>query len=374
MKIQDYTAFWQENQRAFRFDGSSDRIPVDLFLNGDWICDYMQADCPRYYTDYSYQKQIRDACSEITFKELGHRIKPAIDFGVVQDVSIYGGQFQCLPHATPVMTHVVEKPEDIPDLVRRMKHVSITDAGLIPAFLRWRDQIDKDYGVTLTYGDAIKGGATTMAQMCGVTNFCTWVVTNPDEMHMLADCWLETTIRYVDTMRSETGYHSGPVQKFSLMSDVTGLLSPSIYETFLQEAERELYRRYAGGPNDKRYYHADYHLMHILPSLRDIGINEVNIDPYVDCSQILSIIPDALIWGQIPPTKTLLYGSPDEIRQCVRRDIRQAGHSRQLIIGPAGSINPGTSFENLRAMCEAAEEFSHIYHSHTSGVSSCTNV
>ena len=100
--------------------------------------------------------------------------------------------------------------------------------------------------------------------------------------------------------------------------------------------------------------------MHILPLLRDIGVNEVNIDPYADCGQILSVIPDALIWGQIPPTKVLLYGSPEEIQQCVKRDVSQAGASRQLVIGPAGSINPGTSFENLRAMCEAAETYGRI--------------
>lgn len=359
--IKDYAAFWKENQAAFRFDGSSDRLPVDLFLNGDWICDYMKADCPRYYTDYEYQKQVREACNEITMKELGHQIKPSIDFGVVQDVSIYGGTFQCLPHATPVMSHVIEDPEDIPELVSKMKNIDILGAGLVPTYLRWRDQLYRDYGIELTYGDAIKGCATTLAQMCGVTNFCTWILTDPDEIRMLIDCWLETTIRYVDTMRAETGYQSGPVKKFSFMSDVAGLLSAPLYETFIQESERTLYQRYAGAPGDKRYYHADYHLMHILPLLRDIGVNEVNIDPYVDCKTILDVIPDALIWGQIPPTKVLLYGTPDEIRACVKRDVEQAGKTKQLVIGPAGSINPGTSFENLRAMCEAAEEYGHIF-------------
>lgn len=361
MKINDYTKFWEENEAAFRFDGSSNRIPVDLFLNGDWICDYMKADCPRYYTDYDYQKEIREACNQVTMKELGHHIKPSIDFGVVQDASIYGGTFHCAEKATPVLSPVVNDPEDIQQLVHKMKTVDILQAGLVPTYLNWRDRIFQDYGIELTYGNAIKGCATTLGQICGITNFCTWILTDPDEIKRLVDCWLETTVRYIDVMRAETGYVPGPVNKFSFMSDVAGLLSGELYDEFIKDAEREIYRRYAGGSNDRRYYHADYHLMHILPLLREIGVNEVNIDPYVDFSAILAIHPNVLIWGQIPPSQTLLYGKPEDVRACVKRDVEQAGKTKQLIIGPAGSINPGTSFENLRAMCEAAEEFSHIY-------------
>ena len=58
-------------------------------------------------------------------------------------------------------------------------------------------------------------------------------------------------------------------------------------------------------------------------------------------------MPGVIIHGQIPPTKVLLYGTPEQVYECAKRDIEQAGPTKQLVLCTAGSINPGTSFENL---------------------------
>jgi uroporphyrinogen decarboxylase len=102
-------------------------------------------------------------------------------------------------------------------------------------------------------------------------------------------------------------------------------------------------------------------MLHHLDALREIGVNAVNIDPYIEPKQILEKMPDVVVYGQIPPTKVLLYGTPEQVYECAKRDIEQAGPGKHLVLCTAGSINPGTSFENLKAMCRAAEDFGYIY-------------
>lgn len=361
MRIKDFNEFWETNKKCLSLEEDIERVPVDIYLNGDWICDFMNADTVRYYSEYEYQQKIKLECGEITKEAFGYQIQPGIDFGVIMDASIYGGKVICRQKATPVLEPVVNSPDEIDGLINKMQNADLLNSGLVPVYLEWRDKIEKDYGIKLTYGDSLKGCATMLGQICGITNFLTWIVTEPEQIAKLISCWYNTSIKYIDIMRKATGFEPVKTNKFSFASDVAGMLSPQLYESFIKEYERKIYDRYAGGNNDIRHYHADYHMTHLLTHLKDIGVNEVNIDPYVEPKDILKAIPEAVIIGQIPPTSILLYGTPEQVRECVKRDIDQAGHSKNLIVSTAGSINPRTSFRNLMAICEAVDEFGYIY-------------
>jgi len=352
----DLRNFWLKNEQSLREGRTSKRVPIGIALDGDWICEYLQLDNSKYYSDYAYQQKHRLKCSAITEKELGISIKPAIDFGVVMDASIYGGKVNYRHNATPTLDPVVNSPEEIDHLVEKMEDVDLLNQGLVPKFLEWRERLKADYDIDVAYGWGIKGCATTLGQICSITNFLTWIMIYPDQIKRLVRCWVDTGIRYMQVMREVTGY---PAERsgFSLASDVTGMLSPSLYRDFMMEAEREIFEKFAPGENDVRHYHADFHMIQHLDALREIGVNEVNVDPYIQVPDILEKMPDVTIRGQVPPLDVLLYGKPEDVIDCVKRDIEQAGNTGQLIVSTVGSICPGTSFENLRAMCYAVEKY-----------------
>jgi uroporphyrinogen decarboxylase len=356
----DMKEFWEINEKCKNLKGDIPRVPVSIHLDGDWICEYLKLDNSKYYTDFDYQQEHRQKCSEITEREFAYTILPSVDFGVIMDASVYGGTVVCESNATPVLKPVINDPEEIDALVEKMNTVNILDQGLIPKYLEWREKIKTRYGIDLKYGNSIKGCATMLGQICGITNFLTWILTDPEQIHKLISCWLETSKRYVKCMREATGFPEDQ-HGFSLASDLTGMLSPQLYRDFIMQAEKELYDIYSPNPDDTRYYHADSHMLHHLENLREIGVNAVNIDPYIEPRQILDKIPDAVVHGQIPPTKVLLYGTPEEVYACAKRDIEQAGPGKHLVLCTAGSINPGTALENLKAMCRAAEDFGYIY-------------
>lgn len=359
--IKDFQRFWEVNKICLTLDDNIPRLPVGIHLDGDWICDFMGADTTRYYSEYDYQQKTKLECGQVTFEAFGYKIEPGIDFGVIMDASIYGGEVICEQKATPVLRPVVNSPEEIDDLVLKMENADLLGCGLVPVYLQWMERIEKDYGIKLPYGSGLKGCATMLGQICGITNFLTWIVTDPEQVARLISCWYKTSIRYIDLMRQATGFKPGDTSRFSFASDVAGMLSPQMYEQFIKKFEQQIYAKFAGGENDTRHYHADYHMLHLLGHLQDIGVNEVNIDPYIEPKDILAVMPNTVIVGQIPPTSVLLYGTPEQIRGCVKRDIEQAGQTKNLIVSTAGSINPGTSFENLIAICEAVEEYGYIY-------------
>ena len=356
----DLRRFWEVNEACRDLGQDIPRVPVDMQLDGDWICDYLKLDNARYYSDYRYQQENRLRCSEITKRELAYEILPSVDFGVVMDASIYGGTVNYTLNATPTLQPVVDHPCQIDSLVEHMATIDILEVGLIPQYLQWRQNIERDYGIKLTYGGGMKGCATMLGQICGITNFLTWLLTDPGQIRKLVDCWLEMSKKYIRTLREITDYPSDR-PGFALFSDVAGMLSPELYRDFLMPAERELYDLFAPYPDDKRFYHADYHMLHHLDALGEMGVNEVNIDPYIEASQILERLPKAVVYGQIPPTAVLLRGTPEDVADCIKRDIQQAGHTKQLVVCTAGSINPGTPFGNLRAMCYAVEAYGYVY-------------
>lgn len=150
------------------------------------------------------------------------------------------------------------------------------------------------------------------------------------------------------------------LQEFAYIT-LAGMLSPQLYREFIMDAEKQLYEKFSPNPRNRRFYHADYHMLHHLDTFQEMGVNEVNIDPYITASQILAKLPEAVVYGQIPPTKVLLYGTLEEVVACARRDIEQAGDGKHLVLSTAGSINPGTSFINLKAICYAVEKYGYIY-------------
>jgi len=352
----DLQDFWLENSRARKEGAKSKRIPLSMNLDGDWICEYLQLDNSRYYSEYQYQQKNRLRCSEITERELGLPIRPAIDFGVIMDASIYGGKVNYRPNATPTLEPVVNSPEEIDDLIKRMSKADLLDQGLIPKFFEWRAKLKADFGINVTYGWGIKGCATMMGQICSITNFLTWIMTHPTQIRKLIQCWHETTIRYIQAMKEATGFPSEQTG-FSFASDVAGMLSPELYRDFIMEAEKDIYQVFAPGKDDIRYYHADFRMAHHLDALREIGVNAVNIDPYIEVKDILVKMPDVTIHGQVPPLDVLLYGTPEDVVNRVRLDIEQAGSDGKLVVSTVGSIVPGTSFENLRAMCYAVDQY-----------------
>ena len=62
-------------------------------------------------------------------------------------------------------------------------------------------------------------------------------------------------------------------------------------------------------------------------------------------------------WGTIGTQTTMPFGTPDEVRQTVRRMIGTVGRGGGLTIAPTHLLEPEVPWENVEALVEAVREF-----------------
>ena len=352
----------------YREGAGRDFVPVEIALDGDWMCERYRIPMDRYYRDYAFQQEVRDrARAEVRDSLDLELIGPfGVDQGVVTNASLFGGKVRYPANATPTLEPVVGEPKDVADLERRIDALSddaLLEAGeLQSARWRWLRRLELERGVPARSpaGRGTKGVATVCGQLCGVTAFLTWLVTDPREAAALTALVGRTFARYIASCRAHDGLEGADGLGFA--SDLSGLMSPELYGRFCAPHESSLYERFA--PAGQRYYHADSNMGRHVPALRAIGVNAVNIGPMVSTADILEAAPDMVVHGQVPPTQVLWQGSPDLVVDAVRRDVRDmmtasAGPS-QLVVTTAGSVNPGTPLENIKALYWAAMEYGRI--------------
>jgi uroporphyrinogen decarboxylase len=94
---------------------------------------------------------------------------------------------------------------------------------------------------------------------------------------------------------------------------------------------------------------------HLLDFQYNLGIREVNYGPEVDVAQIREKMPDAMIYGHIPPF-LLRNGSPDEIKARILNDFQKAGQTGGLTVATAGSLAAGTGIGRMRWMMQIVQE------------------
>ncbi len=108
------------------------------------------------------------------------------------------------------------------------------------------------------------------------------------------------------------------------------------------------------------FYHSDGNPEAIIPELIEIGVTILNpIQPEcIDPVQVKQRYGDRLaLWGTIGTQSTMPFGTPEQVRQEVRRRIETCGYDGGLVLGPTHSLEPDVPWENIVALYEAIEEY-----------------
>ena len=106
--------------------------------------------------------------------------------------------------------------------------------------------------------------------------------------------------------------------------------------------------------------YADGRFDELIPDLIEIGVDILGpVAPeYADPALMKERYgADLSFWGTISTQTTLPLGTPESIRQEVRRRMESVGHGGGLCIGPTHRVMPEVPWENLVALYEAVDEY-----------------
>jgi len=201
--------------------------------------------------------------------------------------------------------------------------------------------------------------------MRGWEQFMTDTVLNPSLVEYLMDKILEIQLEMSRRLLDEIDPHMDVIVMGDDLSHQGGLTySPDMYRRLFKPRHRKIMRVLKEEFGDaKVLYHCCGGVEPLLPELIDLGIDAINpvqvsAKGMGDTKKLKAKYGRHLtFWGGIDTQRILPFGTPDEVRNEVRRRIEDLAPEGGFILGAVHNIRPEIKPENIRALYEAALEY-----------------
>lgn len=354
----DFHRFWQENAASLQkpFSTEKPRVAVSLSMDDHWLFGEMKVPSTiRYYQDPTYREELHKRCNDRIEAELGYRHFPeVVPYKDIKRLEvIFGSRQELREGSTPWLESDVQTIDDVKTIISRVKGLELKEIIFPPGWSEEAERYEKRSDSPLQLGTGNRGPITMATSILGTMQFLTFVLDYPNVMRDFFSLLTEKLVEYIRILRDETGVSDNG---FWITDDNCCLVSPEIYDQYAAPLLETVFAEFAPRPEHRRHHHSDSPMAHHMPTLRRLGVNEVNLGPTIDAAEIRRAMPNAVIFGQIPPM-LLRNGTPDEIIDAVRCDIEKVGRDGGLVIATAGSIAEGTPLRNIRVMMYAADRY-----------------
>jgi uroporphyrinogen decarboxylase len=143
------------------------------------------------------------------------------------------------------------------------------------------------------------------------------------------------------------------------------LISPRMYRQFLKPLHAEFISFIKERTKAKVFFHTDGDVFDLIPDFIEIGVDILNpiqtsAGHMSDLAGLKSRYGKEIIFcGAIDTQKVLPFGTPDEVRNEVRRVINILGKDGGYMVASVHTIMHEVPPENVLAMVDAIEEYGH---------------
>lgn len=139
------------------------------------------------------------------------------------------------------------------------------------------------------------------------------------------------------------------------------LISPAMWRRWLKPRLAQVIRAARQArPDILIFYHSDGNLLPVIPDLIEIGVDILNpVQPEcMDPALLKQLYGDQLsFWGSIGTQTTMPFGTPQDVKEEVRRRMDTVGWNGGLLLGPTHSLEPDVPWENIMAFFEAVHQY-----------------
>jgi uroporphyrinogen decarboxylase len=201
-------------------------------------------------------------------------------------------------------------------------------------------------------------------ELRGWENFYMDIVANVPFAEALMDRFLEIRLAIAERALQEVGEDVDIVMVTS--DDLGGtdspLISPALYRSLIKPRQQRTFDFFRARTGAKLYYHTDGAIYPLLPDFVDLGVDilnpvQVSADGMGDTQKLKREFGDKLtFWGAIDTHQVLPYGTPADVREEVRRRIRDLGPGGGYVVCPVHNIQPEVPPANVVAMFDSAYE------------------
>jgi uroporphyrinogen-III decarboxylase len=333
--------------------GRPDCVPFDFSIGDqfDFLHHWLGIDGKRFFLDPSY---VLSAQLKFIDRFNGEgMLGPS--FGTAIEPSYFGAKSNIAPDTSPFVIPFLDSKSKLFEFLENYKEPDPYSAGYFPLLTNTWYYFKQNLGELIGPPMGFLGPFDTAASLVGHTNMFMWVKEEPQMMLDLID---KITSFFVKSIEVRVELFKPDDNDLSIFDDSCGLISRDDFLAFEFPFVKRLYDFYCG-ERSVRQFHCDARLAHIADLFPDMGVNVLlNFDPNTDIAFFKENIGDRIcLKGNVHPVKFMMYGTPESIREEVKRQIDVASSEGGFVLSTGGELDGGTPEENIDALIEAVEDF-----------------
>ena len=262
-----------------------------------------------------------------------------------RETSAFGAKIEYLEEGVPkCLDHIIKNIDDVkalrnPDIYKSIRTLDrIKGVGLYQKILKG----------TVPVCGWIEGPLAEACDLSGVSEMLVNLMTDPEFSNYLMDKCVVTAKEFAKAQIDEGCDIIG-------MGDaICSQIGVDVYDTYIKDRHKEIIE-FIHSLNAKVKVHICGDITHLLPSLKDLNIDILDIDWKVDMEIAHTVLGEKVFCcGNINPV-TIQDKNENELLQTTK-DLVQKEQNRRFILSGGCEITVNTPYQNLKAMREATKQ------------------
>lgn len=315
-----------------------DQIPVCPFVMA-FAAKFAGVPYGKYCTDYREMAKAQIAC----VTHFGYDIVTA-DTDAYREAEACGAEIEFPEDSLPVEKRAALAEKK--DLVK-LELPEIQNAPRLADKVAGVKELKKQVGDEIPVLGWVEGPYQSAAIMRGLTEFMMDTVMDRSFVQDLLEFTTQLAIDF-GLAQVEAG-----ADLIGIGDAIASLISPENYQTdVLPYTQRLVKTLQEQGVKVK--YHICGDTTHLLPQIKELGVDLINVDSKVDLAQARSILSQVCLKGNLDPTAVMLQGTEEEVFAAAKKAIAVGG--RGYILSPGCELPKDVPHENFKALIKAAKE------------------
>ncbi|MGE5394231.1 MAG: uroporphyrinogen decarboxylase family protein [Candidatus Saccharibacteria bacterium] len=261
-----------------------------------------------------------------------------------RETSAFGAPVTFIPEGVPRCEKlIVSSWEDIQNLQRP----DVCKCARTMDRIKGAELFQKKLQGTVPVIGWIEGPLAEACDLAGVSQMLMQLMMDPDFCNLLMDKCMDTAKDFAKA-QIEAG-----CDIIGIGDAICSQIDPFTYDTYVKDRHKELIAYiHENGARTKLHICGD--ITHLLPSLKEVNTDILDLDYDVDIAYARSVVGDQVILcGNIEPV-VIQNSSAQEVERLSRELVNQYG-DQKFILSAGCEITVGTSPENLMAMRKASK-------------------
>ena len=321
--------------------------PAGFIIDSPWLPGWYGIPTLDYYaSDEKWMKANIKAAE--TFPDVWFMPGFWSEYGMCTEPSAFGSRLifleNNLPHAEKILTDIAD--------AERLPHPNVRTDGLLPFMIaRLKNNqasiIEADHQVRF----AIARGPLNIASfLMGTTEFMMALALDPEGSHRL----LEKITSFICDWLSLQKESFPSIEGVLILDDIIGFVGEGEFSEFVLPYFKRIFSCTGA---KVRFLHNDADGIITAGFLKEMDVNVFNFSFNHSLGEMRRLAGDGVVLlGNIPPRDVLAAGTPEQIREAVRKASEEISTHDRIIWSAGGGMPQDVSTQNINAFIEAVKE------------------